>query len=265
MSYLTKAMWMASIKEDHQNNSPIIQENTSEEHQNEEESNASDVALEETETKLEDDSLVIDKAKVSDDLEDAVELKINQDTDENSNDQPSVSSDVISEIDSTEDLNANSSDDIIKDQILKAALAGEEAIIQQNVFEEIDQDILEKDYSSAENADELLSDEYGSEDELVPLMETEKSSIDDEDFEATNANPNDADLLNNASFADDEFLDQSASLLEPHYESTSESPFNESIISDEDSDDLTYENEIANIHKALVNLNVPTNDVFSST
>ena len=129
------------------------------------------------------------------------------------------------------------SENIIEDQLKKADLASEEAMLQQNVFEEVDQDILEKDYTVSDVSDDLINESFTSEEAMVPLMETEKSSLDDEDFELSNTNPSEINLLNDSELVDDD---------------------------DNSFKDVTLISEISKIHDALESVYVSSADAFLS-
>ena len=118
---------------------------------------------------------------------------------ENESDQSSIENDTISEdesgndnIHSNSELESNASTSIIEDQLKKAEDASEEAMHQQNVFEEIDEKVLEKDYTADTN---VISEVDTIEEENTALVETEKSSIDDEKFEISNLDPVEADII----------------------------------------------------------------------
>ncbi len=78
---------------------------------------------------------------------------------------------------------SGSIDEFIIDQIAKAEEANEDTLAHQTIFQEIDIEALKKEYISSEILTEFATKEQTSTDSQIPLIETEKSSIDDEDFE----------------------------------------------------------------------------------
>jgi len=200
------------------------------------------------------------------------ESNIENKTDENNESDGTVDKEKTIEENQTEKTELI--DDIIENQVLKAEQANEESLVHQTVFEKIDRDIVEKDYTE-EVITEVLGDELENKNNLViPLIESEKSSLDDEAFEAQYSNPSELDitLLDTDMLAEDDLISQNNKLVESTLNIDETDTSNENTTTNDDMvitgenkfDNINFEIELTDIHNALTNIHISTSDVYSA-
>ncbi|MGK0269802.1 MAG: chemotaxis protein histidine kinase CheA/ActR/RegA family two-component response regulator [Cocleimonas sp.] len=194
----------------------------------------------------------------------------------------------------SETINKIVNNDAIGDQIAKAIEANEESLNHQNVFEEIDIEVLEKEYisnkSSTDKSDESSPAIINIIDIEETLLETEKSSLDDQHFEKNNisdlmyldenilideeyeANQT-KDIQSNSDLTiEDDLLAKNEMLVDSFTNkdnttdlaNSNEENIDQSIATDSDFESSSFENDFNNIINKLISTTTPTTDIFSA-